>query len=443
MLGNFLESVVAGRIIYAVETERLLPRTHLGGQEDISTDHAIHIIINRIKIAWRKGKPVVSLLMLDVSGTYDNVSYDCLLHNPKKRRLGHFVTWVRAFLTNRSTRIRMPEGTSDQVPTLTGILQGSPISPMLYLFYNADLIENCGSGVTSNEWVDDVCFMAKGDSGRETIRKLKVACHKAGQWAEKHASVFDPKKNALIHFVNTKEVDPQYTSLTLRGPTVTATRTAERYLGYWLDPGLKFHHHREKLVAKASVSLQKLRSLAGSTWRVSLYAMRRIYQVVIIPQMLFNMSAWYQPMLTSKFKATKKCQPFLAIQKQATCLISEAFRTIAAEALNTALHLPPISIQMTRMVKEAALRLRTGPVFAVPPTMLRRRPVEERNWSGWSPKEAQAWKPGRCLTNPLGALPRHWESRKAFILTLWQAPPMRIERLLCNIITRSLGKSQM
>lgn len=96
--------------------------------------------------------------MLDASGAYDNVSHDRLLHNIKKRRLGHFVPWVKAFLTNRSTKIRMPEGTSDQILTPTDIPQGSPISPILYLIYNADLIESCGNGVTSNGWVDDVCW---------------------------------------------------------------------------------------------------------------------------------------------------------------------------------------------------------------------------------------------------------------------------------------------
>ncbi|KAJ5110838.1 zinc knuckle domain protein [Penicillium argentinense] len=422
-LGKFLEAVVARRISYAVETEGLLPKTHLGGRRGISTDHAIHNMIDQIKIAWGKGKPVVSLLMLDVSGAYDNVSHERLLHNLKKRRLGQLVPWVKAFLSNRSTKIRMPEGTSGPIPTPTGIPQGSPISPILYLIYNADLIEKCGSGVTSNGWVDDVCFMTKGDSERETIRKLKTACGKAEQWARKHASVFDTKKYALVHFVNTKEVEPRYTPLSLQGHTVPATRTAERYLGYWLDPNLEFQHHREKAISKASVSLQALQSLAGSTWGASLSAMRRIYQAVVIPQMLFGVSAWYHPMMISKMKARMISQPFVAIQKRAACLISGAFRTTAAEALNTELHLPPIAIHMNRLVKETALRLRTGPVFAVPPTMLRRRPVDERDWSGWTPMEAQAWKTGGCLTTPPGTLARDWESRKAFVQAPWQAPP--------------------
>ena len=422
-LGKFLEAVVARRISYAVETEGLLPKTHLGGRRGISTDHAVHNMIDRIKTAWGKGKPVVSLLMLDVSGAYDNVSHVRLLHNLRKRRLGQLTPWVKAFLSNRSTKIRMPEGISDRILTPTGIPQGSPISPILYLIYNADLIEEYRNRVTSNGWVDDVCFMAKGDSERETTQKLRSACHKADLWARTHASVFDPKKYALVHFVNTREIDPQYTPLSLQGHTVTATRTAERYLGYWLDPTLDFHHHREKAVAKAGVSLQALRSLAGSTWGASLSAMRRIYQAVVIPQMLFGVSAWYQPMLISKMKARTISRPFEHIQKRAACLISGAFRTTAAEALNTELHLPPIAIHMNRLVKETALRLRTGPAFAVPPTMLRGRPVDERDWAGWTPMEAQAWKKGGCLTAPPGTLARNWESRKAFVQAPWQAPP--------------------
>jgi hypothetical protein len=151
--------------------------------------------------------------------------------------------------------------------------------------------------------------------------------------------------------------------------------------------------------------------------------MRRIYQAVVIPQMLFGVAAWYQPMVISKMKARTVSQPFVTIQKRAACLISGAFRTTAAEALSTELHLPPIAIHMKRLVKETAIRLRTGPAFAVPATMLRRRPVDETDWSGWTPMEAQAWKTGGCLTTPPGTLATNWERRKAFVQAPWQAPP--------------------
>jgi hypothetical protein len=80
--------------------------------------------------------------------------------------------------------------------------------------------------------------------------------------------------------------------------------------------------------------------------------MRRIYQAVVIPQMLFGVSAWYQPMVIGKMKARTISQPFVTIQKRAACLISGAFRTTAPEALNTELHLPPIAIHMNRLKRQ-------------------------------------------------------------------------------------------
>ncbi|KAJ5506147.1 hypothetical protein PEX1_013920 [Penicillium expansum] len=37
--------------------------------------------------------------------------------------------------------------------------------------------------------------------------------------------------------------------------------------------------------------------------------------------------------------------------------------------------------------------------------------------------EAQAWKTGGCLTASPETLAKNWESRKAFVLAPWQAPP--------------------
>lgn len=60
----------------------------------------------------------------------------------------------------------MPEGMSGRISTPTGIPQGLQILPILYLVYNADLLECCGAGVISNGCVDDFGYMAKGDSER-------------------------------------------------------------------------------------------------------------------------------------------------------------------------------------------------------------------------------------------------------------------------------------
>ncbi|KAJ5159354.1 zinc knuckle domain protein [Penicillium coprophilum] len=419
-LGKFLEAVIARRISYAVETEGLLPDTHLGGRKGISVDHAIQGIIGRIRRAWGHNK-VASILMLDVSGAYDNVSHERLIHNLHKRRLGLLAPWVKAFLIGRSTSIRIPEGTSANIPTPTGIPQGSPLSPILYLIYNADLVEGC-EGVKTSAWVDDVAFIVTGGDEQENISKLQRACQHADAWAARHASIFDPKKYALIHFVNPAEGGGKHTPLVLPGTTIQATTTAERYLGVWLDPGLTFRHHREQMLAKAGVSLQALRGLTGSTWGASLSAMRAIYQAVMIPQMLFGAAVWHSP-LTTTLRERGYLKQFAGIQSKAACLISGAFKTTAREALDVELHLLPMQQQLDRLVRLTAVRIRTGPRYAVPKTMQRERNQVQRQRGGWTPMEAQSWKKGGCLTPLPGSVVWNWESRKAYIQAPWNEPP--------------------
>lgn len=68
-----------------------------------------------------------------------------------------------------------------------------------------------------------------------------------------------------------------------------------KYLGIWLDKHLKFDIHRQKSIRKANGSLQALGTMTGSTWGASLIAMRKAYQAVVVPQMLYGVSAWLCP----------------------------------------------------------------------------------------------------------------------------------------------------
>jgi hypothetical protein len=96
-LGKVLESIIATRISYLMEKYKLLPDTHLGGRRGISTDHAIQGIIDRIYRAWGMKKPVVSMVLMDVVGAYDNALHSRLLHNLRKRKLGHSLRGSQRF----------------------------------------------------------------------------------------------------------------------------------------------------------------------------------------------------------------------------------------------------------------------------------------------------------------------------------------------------------
>ncbi|KUL82030.1 hypothetical protein ZTR_11395 [Talaromyces verruculosus] len=152
---------------------------------------------------------------------------------------------------------------------------------------------------------------------------------------------------------------------------------------------LTFTEHRSQAIAKAGTGLEALRGLAGSTWGVALGSMRRVYQAVIIPQMLYGAAAWFQPGIMTQKQITNTIKDFASIQKRAACLISGAFRTTASEALNVRLHLLPIRQQLDQLAKMTAIRIRTGPALGIPSGMLTKRTNEELVLGGYTPMEVR------------------------------------------------------
>lgn len=81
-------------------------------------------------------------------------------------------------------------------------------------------------------------------------------------------------------------------------------------------------------------------------------------------------------------KRERLCEKFASVQSRAACLISGAFKTTAREALDVELHLLPMQQQLDRLVRLTAVRIRTGPRYAVPKTMLQERSYVQRQRGG-------------------------------------------------------------
>ena len=85
----------------------------------------------------------------------------------------------------------------------TGIPQGSSLSSILYLFYNADLMEvkkrhKC---MLATGFIDDTMYAAKDRSATINNEVLTKVHEEVMVWTKKHGSKFAIKKYQLIHFI--------------------------------------------------------------------------------------------------------------------------------------------------------------------------------------------------------------------------------------------------
>jgi hypothetical protein len=155
---------------------------------------------------------------------FPNAVTDRLLHNMRKRRVPEeYVQFVGRMLAERRTRLSFDDFTSEWVPIDNGIGQGDPISMILYLYYNADLVDVAtAKGQSAVAFVDDANLYAEGDTYEEAYNSLSDMLLKPGgakEWTQTHHSKFEKTKFAIVCFSRRRMPDP-----TRSGKSIPETR---------------------------------------------------------------------------------------------------------------------------------------------------------------------------------------------------------------------------
>jgi hypothetical protein len=82
-------------------------------------------------------------------------------------------------LQDRKSQIRLAEGISNEFSIHTGIPRGSSLSPILYLFYNADLLEIGHKNNLLRGYINDTVMLVTGKSIESIIAKLAILYKRA------------------------------------------------------------------------------------------------------------------------------------------------------------------------------------------------------------------------------------------------------------------------
>ena len=358
-IGKLLESIITELLSYLIETHDLLPANHFGACPQRTTEDAMMVLTENIYRAWKQ-REIFTVAFMDMAGAFNNVHHSRLIHNIKQRRIPpQIAKLLQSFLTGRTTRLRFNGATSADINIEAGIPQGSPLSPILFMFYDAELLEISKPPDLALGFIDDIAYGISGQTAQNNVERLQVILSKSEEWKERHGAQFEPSKYMLMHFTRNTRHDVT-ADIKLNDTTILPGKEA-RYLGVIFDQKLKFHSHLDYVIKKGTKFALALSSVARITWGTPFKYMRRLYTAVIRPRIQYGAAIWHRPGDTRNSPAASQVSRLTSVQRLAMKTIMGCFRTTSTAALQHETELLPIKLELRKQITKYLTRLQTLP----------------------------------------------------------------------------------
>ena len=337
-LGKILESVVAERISHAVETHGLVPTNHFGARKQRSAEQALILLQEQIYTAWR-GRKIVSLVSFDVKGAYNGVCKERLLQRIEARGIPKVICrWVEAFCSERTASIQV-NGQTSGTRTLpqAGLPQGSTLSPILFLFFNADLVQrriDARGGAIA--FVDDFTAWVTGPTAQSNREGLEAIIDDALKWERRSGATFEADKTAITHFTR-KPYKSDSQPFTIKGQAVQPKEHV-KILGVIMDAKLKYKEHLARAASKGLQSAMELKRLRG----LSPGTARQLFTATVAPVVDYASNVWRHE---CRYKAAS---PINRVQRIGAQAIVGTFMTVATSVAEAEANIPTVEDRLWR-----------------------------------------------------------------------------------------------
>ncbi|KJZ69641.1 hypothetical protein HIM_10980 [Hirsutella minnesotensis 3608] len=232
-----------------------------------------------------------------------------------------------------------------------GLPQGSPLSPILFLFFNADLVQRrIKAEGGSIAFVDDYSAWVTGPTAEANREGIQAIIDDALKWEARSGATFEADKTTIVHFTRAT-VRNSDKSFLIRGQEVRPKKNA-KILGVIMDDELRFQEHMMKAAASGLSAAMGLRRLKMLSPRVS----RQLFEATVAPAMDYASNVWTHAVRAKHVGWMNKAQ---MIGAQA---ITGAFRTVAKTVAMAEANIRTVGERHRQATTRLCINLQTLPM---------------------------------------------------------------------------------
>jgi len=361
--GKLLESIVAKRLSQTALMCGATDPSQMGAQPENSAIDALLRTITPIANSLCKKKTTnqnptrPAVLTHDIEGAFNQVHPSTLHEIMHQCRMPLYLTkWVAAFNTARKMAFGFDQQSEQPQPYQCGLLQGSPISPILFLIYSNAMLEtqHYPTDAIDTSYVDDVCMLQHSHTISNANTRLEERTERHLENGAPLGLTFATPKTKLLYCLPLTSKDKKkslssHPPLRVLGTTIPARRQT-KYLGVYIDESLTFKYHATMAAARGYKILGSLNFLRHRSRGIPTHIAHHLAMTAILPAMFGASPAWWAgtPGVIAQLKVT-----YNAVARWITGLPLNTRTT----NLITLAHLPPMETYLDYLSLRYAIRL--------------------------------------------------------------------------------------
>ena len=336
-----MERLIVNRLAWWLDENQLLSNFQAGFRRGRSTVDQCLRLSQSIFDGFQKRPSERTLLTLfDYSKAYDTVWRTGLL--TKMYDMGiprRFISWVKAWLTNRLAGVRFGTTTSKARVFKEGLPQGSVLSPLLFLIFTNDLLTSFEPTTLVSAFADDLAVACTGVNKNELAEMSQWEINKVEAWSRRWRLTLNPTKCETALFTYDASERSWSPRLQLGGLEIRHSQSPV-FLGIRYDPQLTFTPHVANLSQKMLARTNILRRVSGTSWGWHRSTLRSVYIATQRCVAEYAAPAW------APFTSRTNLEKSERAQHQAARAITHQTRSTPVEALNMEADLPPLECRL-------------------------------------------------------------------------------------------------
>ena len=360
-LGKLIEKVISNRFQFHSVRNGFLHPNQLGGVQQRSTSDAGVFLMHLVRAGWIKGLQT-SVLAFDIAQFFPSLNHEVMTEYIAKAGFDPRIQkFIHNYLNNWSTQYYWNNLSSLPFECSVGVGQGSALSPILSALYLSPFlkifqkrIKNLKEKIPTNilSFVDDGLLISQEKSFNLSSAYLTCSYNIISNVFKAAGLVIEQSKSEVFHFTCSHKYNSSPLDLSSVGGPLLTPKPIWRYLGFFFDRKLSFHHHCRYYATKSLSTIKSMKLLGSSTRSLSPLHKRLLYHTCVLPIALYRFQLWFFKNAPTKYHIHELGK----LQRRAALWITGAFRTSPSWGVEGIAGLIPIHLHLRKLVGRSYLR---------------------------------------------------------------------------------------